>query len=718
MRRWRPLSTRIMPRLKQHDEGECGTTTRGPGNRDDQPAKNRQSLRALTKMQLAGAVYNWLLCILLMLLLLSQLLTTVLSSSKFSNNLFYGRNPSAGPYAISGFNDEPHTNRVLVCNRRRRRFEVNSISAMLGNNVTLVEDISVTATHGYRVVSRPGEIINEETKRVYSKTCLLINATLEYIFSVCKELGYQHLARDNLRIVNGINSSSVYRIPNSLPVLIMPYWDNAVTARYAIPGRDGRACMFRLGGRYEVAEESAYLFAVNSSARESKTEELLGRSGGKWNHGWYEDIDGMSWYSDVVSTNPYNSDGIRSRRFDMIAMRELDCRNKSECAPQTTTNQWGSSLLMTYKAFWMNSIAISNGTRYGWFAYEANGIEIVTCVYDIASFISDLNIFMLILQWMLCMIAMHRGFFKGVTSWHNTDIGCLANAYSFGVLPITLLPRLKMIIAVFCTVGCDFEGNQRALSDAWFTIYPAIVNITLIHSSAINVIARIFRRRMTSWQIPVTIMVLSIMHYLRTRIALSNHFGFDGRIATKVLPDEFEAMTLLDVLNPSTGLRLGGDIKSLFYIKLFLFLLMTVPLLLSQDMNYNSKQSRKHLSCQSERALCVRACNIGGIGPCGMYDWGNHQDGPICCLNAYELVRLGYVIVGDVYLMTWENWMILATISPFRTIISWRNRRFLVFEVIKAGDTYKISPRSRMINLVDPKLQCINWWDIDARGFI
>lgn len=44
----------------------------------------------------------------------------------------------------------------------------------------------------------------------------------------------------------------------------MPYWDNGPAARYAIPGRDGYACMFRLGGQYEVdgAKDAFLLIAL------------------------------------------------------------------------------------------------------------------------------------------------------------------------------------------------------------------------------------------------------------------------------------------------------------------------------------------------------------------------------------------------------------------------------------------------------------------------
>lgn len=675
-------------------------------------------LASLTRTELIGAAFNWSLCLLLMFLMLSQLLTIVLSSSANTFQVYYGRNPLLGPYAIAGSNDEPYSDRLLVCHRRKRHFKVTSVNTALRNFATIVEDTSGTRVNGYRVVNRPGEIVDDGTKLWYNNTCTMINATLEYIFSACNALGYANLTQDELRITDDIYSPRLYRIPNSLPVIIMPYWDNGPSARYAIPGWNGQACMFRLGGKYEDAqEENAYLFAVNRTVRESKTEDWLNRPGGKWKNGWYEDTEGMRWYSDVMSTNSRTSFGIEARHFDMIQKREVTCG--SECSTKTSS-RWGSDLLMARTPLWMDSVAVSNGTRYGLFLVEAKDFNIVSCTYNTALFISDMSTIMLLVQWMLSMIAVQRGFFKGVSSWHNTDIGCLANSYSFGSLPITMIPRLKMIITAFYTVGCEFEGNQRALAYSWFVIYPSIVQIVLIYSSLLNIFGKIIRRRMSSMQIPVTIMVLSFMHWLRVPIGSSQLFGFDGRISTLVQPDAYEAMSLFDTLRPRTALLLSGDVKSLLKIKVIILLSNTLPLLFSEDMSTNGKQSQAHCPCVCEKNLSIRACNIGGVGHSSLYDLERNQGGEsILVLNSYELVRLGYVVVGDTYLMTWESWIRFALTSPFRNIFRWRNHRFTVIQVIKAGTNdsrFTINTNPQLLNLCDPRLTSIKWWDIDSRA--
>lgn len=191
----------------------------------------------------------------------------------------YGQSPSLGVYTISGENDEPYSDRTLACYRRSKRFEAISVNDALMSPDTVIEDSSGTAVNGYRFVRRTGTTVTDATKRLYSNTCAMINATLDYMFSVCNKLGYSNLTQ-NLRVVDDVDSR-LHLIPNSLRVLIMPFWDNARSTRYAIPGWGGQACMFRSGGRYEAAKtQCAYLLSVNRTVREAKTIEWLGRPGG------------------------------------------------------------------------------------------------------------------------------------------------------------------------------------------------------------------------------------------------------------------------------------------------------------------------------------------------------------------------------------------------------------------------------------------------------
>lgn len=134
--------------------------------------------------------------------------------------------------------------------------------------------------------------------------------------------------------------------------------------------------------------------------------------------------------------------------------------------------------------------------------------QIVSCVYDMVMLISNASVILLVAQWILSMYALQRDYWKGISPWHNAGIGCLANSNSFNALPLTMLPRLKLITAAFYTIGCEFEGDQKALSESWFVIYPSIVGIVFISSSLINFFAKVFRRRMDDWTITISIVLL------------------------------------------------------------------------------------------------------------------------------------------------------------------------------------------------------------------
>ncbi|GAB9476723.1 hypothetical protein Gpo141_00013782, partial [Globisporangium polare] len=198
--------------------------------------------------------------------------TTTQSVSEF------GQSPLEGLRQVSGLNDDSFSDRASVCVLLR------------------------TSTSGYRVITRIEDTITPDAEATYSHTCATIALTMDAILHRCTLMGY-NVTGDKLRIVDSLDGSNTYLIGNSLPILVMPYWDNCYTARFVVPGWDGSACVLRLVGEYTDASSIDPLaVVVNRAGREAKTIEWLKRPGGKWRNGWYEDLEGMKWYSDVTST--------------------------------------------------------------------------------------------------------------------------------------------------------------------------------------------------------------------------------------------------------------------------------------------------------------------------------------------------------------------------------------------------------------------------------
>lgn len=676
--------------------------------------------RPITRIQIVTAIFNWGMCLITTFLMLSQLLTAIDSTTRTSAPVILGRNPSSGLYQVPGLNDEPYSDRAVVCVQYGRRFKALTVNDALSSPSILIEDTTGSAIHGYRVINRTSAGLTDISKQRWTETCRLINNTLTYMFSVCESFGYTNLTRDNLRIMDGIASNTIRRIPNSLPILIMPFFDNALTARYGIPGWNGHTCILRLAGQYEDPTATRqYIFGINRTLREAPFTNWLDRPGGVWKNGWYEDATGTKWNGDVVYIDSIHSGSMRNRQFDSIAQRELLCHNASDCFVRTIQTQWGEFQSTSF-ATNVISVAISNGVRYGLFYYSGTVLTAVNCIYDLSAFISDASVIALLCRWMLAMAALSRGYHKGFGAWNNANIGIIANDKSFIVLPILMYPRLKMIMAAFLSVGCEFQGPQSALADAWFVMYPSIVDFVLIYASLLNSLTKILRRRMSDSMIMPTIVALSLMHFYRDHIAKYPVFVASERLNTLVQPNELASFSVLDLFKPKNALRMGGNSSLILVTKLVVVAINLLPLLFSENMSMQSKRSGSSRLCKVERSLTIRACNVGGIGRSALYDVC--QDLPLkpVLLNSYEVTRLGYVVIGGRYLITWDGWVTLTTLRQVRNLYSLWNYRLMVFRVKqpKQANVFQVGDFGELLSLSHPELNCTFWWDIDARPLL
>lgn len=526
----------------------------------------------------------------------------------------------------------------------------------------------------------------------------------------------------------------------------MPYWDNAVYSRHAVPTWSGDACIFRLEDAYTLVDSGSTVASfrgVNQSVRHDRTIEWLKRPEGIWKNGWYEDPQRIRWYSDVKSSwagPPYY---MMHRLFDMRSGMEVDCTDPNNCEDAPHVDQWGDKFSSSDKGHKINSIYIANGTEFGLF-YESFEQHIVRSVFDWETLLSNVAVGLVLFRWVLGIVVLHSVALRGKTQWFSGGIGCVSGASSFAFLPFASLPRLKTTLAAFWTVGCRFEGQQVGLAEAWFAIYPAIATFALIYFSLLNLLAKALRRRMSDALFTPTVVALCLLHYFRLEIAASGWLkGVDGRIPTVVFSDEVKKLHLYDYFSSDIAWRMNGRVPLIFGVKLAILGVNLLPLLLAHTFPVGDRCADLGLH-GIEKALAVRTKHVGGLGRSLTYiiavvdrkerhvasmsftgrlvsahndrsgsrevEWNPtrawvtpvtplcvqaeeplNNNGPssiheVAFVNSYELIRLGYLVFGDKYLITFDEWDVLSSIAPFKSFVHFWNHRVLVWTLRPAED--------------------------------
>ncbi|EGZ21928.1 hypothetical protein PHYSODRAFT_299479 [Phytophthora sojae] len=340
-----------------------------PAYRSRAPAPDEPS-KMLTRFQVLVGLYHWLTCIFIIGLVCSQLLRAVWDSTTTHEHVLYGRSPLLGLSQIVGSNDVPYADRVIACVGKGRFYEPKLVSSLLaapGESAVLEDSTGISLT-AYRLKQRRSgsvsDALDSTAYPIYAKSCELMADTIENIFAGCTALGYSNLTQDNLRV-------DLYKLPHTLPILIMPYWDNAIYARHAIPTWGGDACIFRLEGAYTGEQGIASFLGVNLSVHHERTLQWLGRTGGYWKNGWYEDTEGIRWYSDVKSSWRGGQYNMMHRQFDMRSEQEVDCSDPNNCEVPALVQRWGDKFSSTDQPRKISSISIANGTEFGVFMYES-----------------------------------------------------------------------------------------------------------------------------------------------------------------------------------------------------------------------------------------------------------------------------------------------------------------------------------------------------------
>ncbi|GMF48583.1 unnamed protein product [Phytophthora fragariaefolia] len=418
---------------------------------------------------------------------------------------------------------------------------------------------------------------------------------MDSVFDACLALGYSNLTRDNLRVVDDWNSNNLYILPDTLPILIMPYADNTPHARHAVPTWNGDACMFRLQDAYAAsgsASTFASLRAVNMSVRYNHTMEWLKRPGGSWKNGWYEDLEGIRWYADLTSSAPGAPYFMMFRLFDMRSGKERDCSNPSDCEAAGKLSRWGDKFIASDKSHRFSSVYIANGTEFGIFIFESDEIHTVRIVSDWETLLSNLSVALVLVRWIMGLVSLHSGAIRGKSQWFSGGGWMRLGSRGLCALANNVTTTSEDDVSCLLDGRLQFPGT---------TIWASRSMVCHLSGNR-SLRAHIFQPVEYTSQVRAP-----------SNIRCFIHPDIDGRISTVVYSDEVDKMTLVDYFTTDLAWRMNGRIALIFWMKVSILAINLLPLLVAHSFPISVRHTDLGLH-GVERALALRARHVGGLG--------------------------------------------------------------------------------------------------------
>lgn len=187
---------------------------------------------------------------------------------------------------------------------------------------------------------------------------------------------------------------------------------------------------------------------------------------------------------------------------------------------------------------------------------------------------------------------------------------------------------------------------------------------------------------------------------------------------------EFYKLRLTDFLTTDAALRMNSNIKSFFTIKMVVLTLNLAPFLWSTSTNRSSVDVPP---LKIENALALRAVTLGGLGRPFQHEVGtcsvDRKSSTIGAallnvLPCYELIRIGYIVVGDQYLISIKDWCWFTLFSSVRSYQPFSNLQLCVHHTSKTKDgSSRVQQQPRLLSIGDSAWSDISCRDISVQTF-